>query len=30
MRQLGGMLIKLYDYLGLQNIYNKTAENYLK
>jgi hypothetical protein len=30
MWQLGGMLIKLRYYLGLQNTDNKIAENYLK
>jgi hypothetical protein len=30
MRHLGGMLIMLRYYLGLQNTDNKIAENYLK
>jgi hypothetical protein len=30
MRPLGGMLIKLGYYLGLQNTDNNSAENYLK
>jgi hypothetical protein len=30
MRQLGGMLIKLTYYLGLQNTDNNIGENYLK